>query len=167
MKRAGDSYLGIVSQCFCADKAGIGQPYRGRREQYLSNLAMKVNAKLNGKNVQLPDTPDLPAWTAKPYMVLGADVTHPLGESNQHIWMLKGSPLEPIQSENENDVKGDEFWTHSCMTEAGATLIGLQREPSCLAGEETHARKACAGKVWGDMRNMLFSTPGPTIIVHR
>ncbi|KAK9837636.1 hypothetical protein WJX74_001800 [Apatococcus lobatus] len=93
MKRAGDSFLGIVSQCFCANKAGIGEPYRGRREQYLSNLAMKVNAKLGGKNLQLPDTPDLPPWTKRPYMVLGADVTHPMGfsESEPSIAAVVGS----------------------------------------------------------------------------
>ena len=91
VKRAGDSLLGIVSQGFCADKAGVGQPSRGKREQYLSNLAMKVNAKLGGKNCQWPDTPDLPPWTTRPYMVLGADVTHPMGESSH----ASPSPVSP------------------------------------------------------------------------
>ncbi|KAK9840859.1 hypothetical protein WJX84_012195 [Apatococcus fuscideae] len=93
VKRAGDSLLGIVSQGFCADKAGVGQPSRGKREQYLSNLAMKVNAKLGGKNCQWPDTPDLPPWTTRPYMVLGADVTHPMGfsESQPSIAAVVGS----------------------------------------------------------------------------
>lgn len=37
VKRATDGYLGIVSQCFVATKAGIGAPVK-RLEQYAANV---------------------------------------------------------------------------------------------------------------------------------
>ena len=54
VKRASDSFLGIVSQCFVTRKASIGVPMVRGRPQYCANLAMKINAKLGGKNVALP-----------------------------------------------------------------------------------------------------------------
>jgi len=43
IKRAGDSFLGVPTQCFVASKAGIGtgQAPRGR-PQYCANIALKV-----------------------------------------------------------------------------------------------------------------------------
>ena len=54
VKRASDSFLGIVSQCFVTRKASIGVPNIRGRPQYCANLAMKINAKIGGKNVALP-----------------------------------------------------------------------------------------------------------------
>lgn len=57
IKQAGDSVLGLRTQCFAADKAGVGinaRPPRGR-PQYCANLAMKINAKMGGVNVKLVD----------------------------------------------------------------------------------------------------------------
>lgn len=75
--------MGIPSQCMLADKASIGRrarPPRGRN-QYCNNLAMKINAKIQGVNCALLDVPScqlpLLAGTAgKPYMIIGADVSH-------------------------------------------------------------------------------------------
>ncbi|PSC71066.1 argonaute 1 isoform B [Micractinium conductrix] len=80
VKQAGDSMLGIPSQCVVAKKAGIGFPARGR-PQYCANVAMKVNAKLDGCNVRLADAmPTLaPPIGSRPFMIFGADVTHPMG----------------------------------------------------------------------------------------
>ncbi|PRW57108.1 argonaute 1 [Chlorella sorokiniana] len=80
VKQASDSMLGVPSQCVVAKKAGIGFPARGR-PQYCANVAMKVNAKLDGCNVRLSEgMPQLaPPIGARPFMVFGADVTHPMG----------------------------------------------------------------------------------------
>lgn len=80
VKQASDSMLGMPSQCVVAKKAGIGFPARGR-PQYCANVAMKVNAKLDGCNVKLAEPmPSLaPPIGARPFMVFGADVTHPMG----------------------------------------------------------------------------------------
>lgn len=69
VKRASDSYLGIPSQCFAANKAKIGEFNPRGREQYLANIGMKVNAKLNGTNVVLSKS--LFPWMNSPYMVFG------------------------------------------------------------------------------------------------
>ena len=61
-----DTYLGIASQCLDCDKL------RRAERTYYSNVALKINAKLGGKNfsagniVPFPDT-----------MIMGCDVHHP------------------------------------------------------------------------------------------
>jgi len=69
VKRASDSYLGIPTQCFAANKAKLGQYPDNAREQYLASVAMKVNAKLQGTNAVISRNPY--PWMAEPYMVLG------------------------------------------------------------------------------------------------
>lgn len=83
IKQIGDSYLGIPTQCIVASKAKIGQEPRGQM-QYIANVALKVNAKLGGSNVGLSATAirTLPShifkdMMSKPFMIFGADVTHP------------------------------------------------------------------------------------------
>ncbi|KAK9811199.1 hypothetical protein WJX73_009529 [Symbiochloris irregularis] len=78
VKRASDSFIGVPSQCFVSSKASIGNPAKLRgRPQYCANLGMKINAKLGGTNVVLTE---LPNWArAADFMVMGADVTHPMG----------------------------------------------------------------------------------------
>ena len=75
VKRASDSFLGIPSQCFAANKAKLGDPDPRGREQYLANIGMKVNAKLNGVNVVLTPRGLFP-WMTRPYMVLGKTPAH-------------------------------------------------------------------------------------------
>ena len=76
VKRATDSFLGVPSQCFVSQKAGIAAPAKLRgRQQYTANLAMKINAKQGGTNVALGDHA-LPTWTKQSdFMVFGALAT--------------------------------------------------------------------------------------------
>jgi len=81
VKQAGDSILKIPTQCIVAPKAGVGrnaQPPRGR-PQYCANVALKINAKMGGVNVKLVGPYDqiYPVVGSAPFMVFGADVTHP------------------------------------------------------------------------------------------
>lgn len=67
VKRCGETVMGVPSQYL------IGSKMRKQGPQYFANVALKVNAKLGGKNsiVQLQ-------WMAqKPTMVLGIDLSHP------------------------------------------------------------------------------------------
>lgn len=75
VKRASDSYIGIPSQCFVARKASIGIPQTRPRDQYTANLALKINAKLNGINVIIEPRMQQ-SWQREPYMIMGADVTY-------------------------------------------------------------------------------------------
>ena len=72
VKRASDSYLGIPSQCFVARKASIGVPQARGRPQYCANIAMKVNAKLDGVNCALAT---VQPFMQKPFMVIGGAPT--------------------------------------------------------------------------------------------
>lgn len=80
VKRVSDSVLGVPSQCIVKSKAGIGGygPPRGR-PQYCANLAMKINQKLGGVNCKIVGGPNigLPIIGQKPFIIFGADVTHP------------------------------------------------------------------------------------------
>jgi eukaryotic translation initiation factor 2C len=70
IKRLSDSRLGFVSQCMLMKHTGRVNP------QYLGNILLKINSKLGGKNAHLQQ--DLPKMDV-PTMIVGADVTHPLG----------------------------------------------------------------------------------------
>lgn len=102
IKVESDTRMGIPTQCFLADKASVGgraRPPRGRN-QYCNNLAMKINAKIKGVNCALLDIPGcqlplLAGHEAKPFMVIGADVSHPTsGTSNCSVAAIVGS-LDP------------------------------------------------------------------------
>ncbi|KAL4551142.1 hypothetical protein Ndes2526B_g05451 [Nannochloris sp. 'desiccata'] len=85
VKQAGDSYLGVPTQCVVAQKAKIGAKpdFKRGQLQYIANVALKVNAKLGGRNVVVsPSTINASADFLKqfgksPFMVMSADVTHP------------------------------------------------------------------------------------------
>jgi len=78
IKRWGDCLTGITTQVMLSKHIGEQNPNRAR--QYCENLLLKINAKMNGRNFAAsPYTEQslrLPFETA-PFMVLGADVTHP------------------------------------------------------------------------------------------
>ncbi|XP_074606189.1 protein argonaute-2-like isoform X1 [Acropora palmata] len=70
VKRVGDTALGIATQCVQAKNIAAYKP------QTLSNLCLKINAKLGGINSIL--APDVrPPVFREPVIFLGADVTHP------------------------------------------------------------------------------------------
>ncbi|RKP05373.1 Piwi domain-containing protein [Thamnocephalis sphaerospora] len=70
IKRVGETVIGIPTQCI------IGKNVYRPNNQYLSNVCLKMNAKLGGVNVVL--TPDqIPFIAQKPTIIIGADVSHP------------------------------------------------------------------------------------------
>lgn len=90
VKRMSDVEMGIPSQVLLAFKAGVGRGARPAGDQYCANVALKMNLKLGGFNTTLLGggrllpvlgiPPGSPAGTTlRPFMVLGADVTHSTG----------------------------------------------------------------------------------------
>ncbi|KAL3518467.1 hypothetical protein ACH5RR_021056 [Cinchona calisaya] len=73
IKRVCETELGIVSQC-C-------QPRQARKlsNQYLENVALKINVKVGGRNAVLEQAVQrkIPFLTDRPTIIFGADVTHP------------------------------------------------------------------------------------------
>mmetsp|Transcript_21084 Transcript_21084/g.56253 ORF Transcript_21084/g.56253 Transcript_21084/m.56253 type:complete len:429 (+) Transcript_21084:1194-2480(+) len=73
IKLASDSVLGIPSQCMQASKAARANP------QYIANVQLKVNLKLGGKNFTVAPNGDprgIFPLESKPYVIIGADVSH-------------------------------------------------------------------------------------------
>ncbi|KAI5072524.1 hypothetical protein GOP47_0012630 [Adiantum capillus-veneris] len=72
LKRICETQLGVVTQC-CLSKN-----IKRFNSQYLANVALKINAKVGGKNNTLAiELPDLCSVFRKPTIIFGADVTHP------------------------------------------------------------------------------------------
>ncbi|XP_066323051.1 protein argonaute 1C-like isoform X2 [Miscanthus floridulus] len=73
LKRVCEIDLGIVSQCCCTK-----QVFK-MNKQILANLALKINAKVGGRNTMLVDAVSrrIPLVTDRPTIIFGADVTHP------------------------------------------------------------------------------------------
>lgn len=85
IKRASDSFFGIVSQCMLSKHIQKCSP------QYIANILLKVNAKLGGKNAIIGGK--LPKFSDCPTIIFGADVTHPspMDTSRPSIAALAGS----------------------------------------------------------------------------
>lgn len=87
-----------------AKKAGIGAPPKGRA-QYLANLAMKINQKVGGVNCQVMGTmarsfPLLGQGKNRPFIVFGADVTHPVSfDSNEPSVGAVVASMDPALSQ--------------------------------------------------------------------
>ncbi|KAG8071810.1 hypothetical protein GUJ93_ZPchr0006g45562 [Zizania palustris] len=73
LKRICETDLGLVSQC-CLTKHVFKTS-----QQYLANVALKINVKVGGRNSVLHDALQrtIPLVSDKPTIIFGADVTHP------------------------------------------------------------------------------------------
>lgn len=94
IKRVCDLNCGVVSQCVVSKK--IQMQRGGKLDQYLSNLTLKINAKLGGLNAKVAPYNERrapnPSFLNKPHIVLGADVTHPgPGSGNASVAAVVGS----------------------------------------------------------------------------
>ncbi|XP_024008951.1 protein argonaute 2 isoform X2 [Eutrema salsugineum] len=70
LKWIAETKLGLVTQCFLTNSANRGG------DQYRANLALKINAKVGGSNVELMDTFSFFSKEDQ-VMFIGADVNHP------------------------------------------------------------------------------------------
>mmetsp|Transcript_32514 Transcript_32514/g.127514 ORF Transcript_32514/g.127514 Transcript_32514/m.127514 type:complete len:728 (+) Transcript_32514:190-2373(+) len=74
IKQMSDCELGVPSQCLLANNVNKGNI------QYCSNVTLKMNAKLGGQNFfpePLRDRELNHPFESQPFMLVGADVTHP------------------------------------------------------------------------------------------
>ncbi|XP_057792868.1 protein argonaute MEL1-like [Salvia miltiorrhiza] len=79
IKRVCETELGIVSQCL--QSKNIMQS-RKQHMKYMENVALKINAKVGGRNWELEDlklelTKEFPYFRECPTIIFGAAVTHP------------------------------------------------------------------------------------------
>lgn len=73
VKQAAEIRCGLLTQCIKA-----GTIFRkGEDDSTISNILLKINAKMNGTNHQFAAPSKILACMGAPFMVIGADVTHP------------------------------------------------------------------------------------------
>ncbi|PUZ37585.1 hypothetical protein GQ55_9G130900 [Panicum hallii var. hallii] len=73
IKRLCETEVGVITQCCLPKNVKKGG------KQFLENLALKINAKVGGRNTVLEDAlnRNIPLLTDMPTIVFGADVSHP------------------------------------------------------------------------------------------
>nr|WJM99327.1 AGO2 protein 2097 [Hypothenemus hampei] len=71
VKKAAELVVGCLTQCVKSGTVG-----RRMNKQTAANILLKVNSKLNGINHTFADNVK-PAILSRPFMIMGADVTHP------------------------------------------------------------------------------------------
>lgn len=72
VKQCAELECGILTQCIKA----FTMTRKGTDQSTVTNILLKVNAKLNGTNHKLTK-PSIPPLMNQPFMLIGADVTHP------------------------------------------------------------------------------------------
>lgn len=77
VKKSADCRFGILTQCVQSAHAAKSAP------QYLSNVCMKFNAKLGGSTARVPGTSQQYGHFLAPSIIIGADVSHPPGMTEQ------------------------------------------------------------------------------------
>ncbi|KAF7297375.1 hypothetical protein MIND_00971000 [Mycena indigotica] len=74
VKYLGDVELGVRTQCLLVDK--LPRPGDRNASQYYNNVALKLNTRLGGCNATVGG-PILTGLKSDPFMIVGADVSHP------------------------------------------------------------------------------------------
>ncbi|KAK1316678.1 Protein argonaute 2 [Acorus calamus] len=76
-----ETEFGVMTQCCLTQHTN--NPNLKRRDQYLANLGLLINAKLGGSNAELFEgVPTLAARANERFMLIGADVNHPSAGSD-------------------------------------------------------------------------------------
>ncbi|KAG8043018.1 hypothetical protein GUJ93_ZPchr0092g38062 [Zizania palustris] len=102
IKRICETELGVMSQCCLprnVQKAG---------QQYLQNMALKINVKVGGRNTALEDALHrrIPLLTDLPTMIFGADVTHPPSGEDASPSIAAGRIIADLFTEVKDSQKG-------------------------------------------------------------
>lgn len=161
IKRMCDMQMGLltVHMLLTSKKARVGDPKK--QDQYFSNVALKVNAKLGGSNHLLADDKTQRWLTQKRTMLVGIDVTHPSPTSAKgtpSIVAVDGSvdhnfvqfPVSMgLQRNRDVNKNAEEVRLSSCIT--GRMLISVPRqmvqELSKLLGERLQAYQKKMGQL--------------------
>lgn len=95
VKQKAEINYGVLTQCIKG-----GTVFRKRNDaSTISNICLKVNAKLNGTNYKLQSSAILSQAPGK-VMVIGADVTHPSPEQKTIPRYFSCESISPIQCDN-------------------------------------------------------------------
>nr|DAD32509.1 TPA_asm: hypothetical protein HUJ06_011360 [Nelumbo nucifera] len=132
-KRKCDTKLGMISQCCLAKN--VSKPHK----QYLANVALKINAKVGGRNTVLEDIVNrcMPMVSDKPTIIFGADVTHP-------------SPGD-LRSPSIAAVVASQDWPevtkYACLFSAQASRVEMIQDLYTECKDPLHGKKICGGMI--------------------
>ncbi|KAI3969697.1 hypothetical protein MKX01_020258 [Papaver californicum] len=147
------SEAGIVTQCICPTKIN---------DQYLTNVLLKINTKLGGKNslLAVEQVPRIPLISETPTMILGMDVSHGSpGQSDiPSIAAVVGSRCWPLISRYRASVRTQ---SPKAITHLGETK--LPKFTLIVAQKNHHTKLFKAG---GRPENFPPGTVGDTKVVH-
>ncbi|XP_076922512.1 protein argonaute 2-like [Bidens hawaiensis] len=95
IKHVSELDIGVMTQCCLSQNAN-----KSNNDQFLANLGLKINAKLDGSNVELVER--FPHFNANDhFMFIGADVNHPaaMNKSSPSIAAVVGSVNWPAATQ--------------------------------------------------------------------
>ncbi|GLD58285.1 protein argonaute-4 isoform X2 [Lates japonicus] len=139
VKRVGDTLLGMATQCVQVKNVVKTSP------QTLSNLCLKINAKLGGiNNVLVPH--QRPSVFQQPVIFLGADVTHPpAGDGKKPsiaavVGSMDGHPSRycatvRVQTSRQ-DMSQEQLFSQEMKQVAWPELIAIRK--ACISLEEDY-----------------------------